>query len=98
MSLKGLFGLVFKVVRDGRIDSIRAETLVVGDVVQLIVGDIIPADLRLFDGVNAATDEALLTGESLPISKTPHATFQSREMPIAERTNIAYSGSIMTRG
>lgn len=70
----------------------------VGDIVQLAVGDMVPADLRLFDGINASTDEALLTGESLPVSKRPHAVFTTREMPVGDRTNMAYSGSMMTRG
>ena len=69
-----------------------------GDIVQLAVGDMVPADLRLFDGINASTDEALLTGESMPISKHPDALFTSRDMAVGDRTNMAYSGSIMTRG
>ncbi|KKZ68716.1 potassium/sodium efflux P-type ATPase, fungal-type [[Emmonsia] crescens] len=98
LSLQALSAPVCKVIRDGRIESVRAETLVVGDIVQLAVGDMIPADLRLFDGMNASTDEALLTGESLPISKTPHTIFPIREMAVGDRTNMAYSGSTMTRG
>ena len=58
----------------------------------------VPADLRLFDGINASADEALLTGESLPVSKTPNVVFTSRDMPVGDRTNMAYSGSMMTRG
>ncbi|OAL74946.1 potassium/sodium efflux P-type ATPase, fungal-type [Trichophyton violaceum] len=98
LSLQALSVPTCKVVRDGRIDSIKAETLVVGDIVQLAVGDMVPADLRLFDGINASTDEALLTGESMPISKHPDALFTSRDMAVGDRTNMAYSGSIMTRG
>ncbi|EGC41621.1 sodium transport ATPase [Histoplasma capsulatum var. duboisii H88] len=98
LSLQALSAPVCKVFRDGRIKSAKAETLVIGDVVQLVVGDMIPADLRLFDGVNASTDESLLTGESLPISKTPHVVFPTREMAVGDRTNMAYSGSTMTRG
>ena len=69
-----------------------------GDIVQLAVGDMVPADLRLFAGINASADEALLTGESLPVSKNPGKTFPSRDMPVGDRTNMAYSGSMMTRG
>ncbi|EEQ91163.1 potassium/sodium efflux P-type ATPase, fungal-type [Blastomyces dermatitidis ER-3] len=98
LSLQALSAPVSKVVRDGRIESVKAETLVVGDVVQLAVGDMIPADLRLFDGMNASTDEALLTGESLPVSKNHHLVFPSREMAVGDRTNMAYSGSTMTQG
>ncbi|OAX84844.1 potassium/sodium efflux P-type ATPase, fungal-type [Emergomyces africanus] len=98
LSLQALSAPVSKVIRDGRIESVRAETLVVGDIVQLSVGDMIPADLRLFDGMNASTDEALLTGESLPISKNPHTVFPTCEMAVGDRTNMAYSGSTMTQG
>ncbi|KAM5467658.1 putative P-type Na(+) transporter [Microsporum ferrugineum] len=98
LSLQALSAPTCKTIRDGRIDSIKAETLVIGDIVQLTVGDMVPADLRLFDGVNASTDEALLTGESMPISKHPDALFTVKDMAVGDRTNIAYSGSIMTRG
>ncbi|KAL2008392.1 hypothetical protein VTN00DRAFT_8374 [Thermoascus crustaceus] len=98
LSLQALSAPVCKVIRDGRIHSVKAETLVVGDIVQLAVGDVVPADLRLFNGMNASTDEALLTGESLPVSKTPQTTFTAREIPIGDRTNMVYSASTMTQG
>lgn len=72
--------------------------MVVGDIVQLTVGDIVPADLRLFDGMNASMDEALLTGESLPVLKTPHLTLLLSDIPIGDRTNMAYSGCSTTQG
>ncbi|KAJ5357424.1 hypothetical protein N7541_004582 [Penicillium brevicompactum] len=98
MSLHRLSAPICRVIRDGRIASVKAESLVVGDVVQLAVGDIVPADLRLFDGMNASMDEALLTGESLPILKTPHLTLTSPDIPIGDRTNMAYSGCSTTQG
>lgn len=85
-------------IREARVASIKADSLVVGDIVQLAVGDIVPADLRLFDGMNASMDEALLTGESLPILKTPHLTLASPDIPIGDRTNMAYSGCNITQG
>lgn len=98
MSLHRLSAPICKVIRDGRIVSVKAESLVVGDIVQLAVGDIVPADLRLFDGMNASMDEALLTGESLPILKTPHLTLALPGIPIGDRTNMAYSGCSTTQG
>ncbi|KAJ5154321.1 ATPase P-type K/Mg/Cd/Cu/Zn/Na/Ca/Na/H-transporter [Penicillium coprophilum] len=98
MSLHRLSAPICKAIREGRIASIKAQTLVVGDIVQLAVGDIVPADLRLFDGMNASMDEALLTGESLPILKTPHVTLASSDIPIGDRTNMAYSGCSTTQG
>lgn len=69
-----------------------------GDIVRLGVGDIVPADLRLFEGMNASMDEALLTGESLPISKNPQLTLQLPDIPIGDRINMAYSGCSTTQG
>ncbi|KAJ5137387.1 ATPase P-type K/Mg/Cd/Cu/Zn/Na/Ca/Na/H-transporter [Penicillium atrosanguineum] len=98
LSLNRLSAPICKVIRDGRVTSVKAESLVVGDIVRLAVGDIVPADLRLFDGMNASMDEALLTGESLPVLKTPHTTFTSPDIPIGDRTNMAYSGCSTTQG
>ncbi|KAL4981066.1 hypothetical protein BDW66DRAFT_123851 [Aspergillus desertorum] len=98
LSLQRLSAPICKVLRDGRIASIKAESLVVGDIVQLAVGDIVPADMRLFEGMNASMAEALLTGESLPVAKTPHITLTSRDIPIGDRVNMAYSGCSTTQG
>ena len=67
LSLQALSSPECKVLRGEQIQVVKAETLVVGDVVLLAAGAVVPADLRLFDSVNLSTDEALLTGESLPI-------------------------------
>ncbi|OJJ33753.1 hypothetical protein ASPWEDRAFT_41620 [Aspergillus wentii DTO 134E9] len=98
LSLHKLSAPECKVMRHGRVVSIKAESLVVGDIVQLTVGDIVPADMRLFEGINAAMDEAPLTGESLPVAKTPHVTLSSPDMPIGDRTNMVYSGCNTTQG
>jgi Na+-exporting ATPase len=88
-----------KVVRDETLMTVQAEKLVVGDVVHLSVGDIVPADLRLIDGINLSMDEALLTGESMNILKKSHLTYGSDlEMAIGDRKNMAYSGSSVTQG
>lgn len=87
-----------KVIRDGQSETVKAETLVKGDIVSLVTGDVVPADLRLVQGINVSTDEALLTGESVAISKKPEAIFTDPDMPIGDRTNLAYSGSSVTRG
>ncbi|GME45976.1 ATPase P-type H+ transporting proton pump [Neofusicoccum parvum] len=98
MSLYALSAPVSKVMRDGSIEHVKAETVVVGDIVHLNVGDIVPADLRLIDGINVSTDEALLTGESLPVTKTPHKIFDTSDIPVGDRTNMAYSASTMSQG
>lgn len=98
MSLYALSAPTCKVIRDGQVDNIKAENLVVGDVVSLNVGDIVPADLRLVDGLNLSTDEALLTGESMPISKHPERTMDRADVPLGDRANMVYSASTITRG
>ncbi|KAL4933047.1 putative potassium/sodium P-type ATPase [Aspergillus undulatus] len=98
LSLQRLSAPICKALRNGHVTSVKAESLVVGDIVQLAVGDIVPADMRLFEGMNVSMDEALLTGESLPVAKTPHVTLTSPDMPIGDRTNMAYSGCSTTQG
>jgi len=100
-TIQSLFALsapTCKVIRDGQVESIKAELLVTGDVVLLNVGDIVPADLRLVDGLNMSTDEALLTGESLPVSKHADAVLSEADVPLGDRINMLYSASTITRG
>ncbi|KAF1830533.1 sodium P-type ATPase-like protein [Decorospora gaudefroyi] len=98
-SLKKLTAPEATVTRAGTMDiKVRAVDLVPGDVVQLSVGSIVPADLRLIDGVNAYTNEAFLTGESAPVEKTPWKTFDDEDLAIGDRTNLAFSGSEVSSG
>ncbi|KAK4145091.1 calcium-transporting ATPase 3 [Dichotomopilus funicola] len=87
-----------KVIRDGQADTIKAESLVPGDLVQLGVGDIVPADLRLVHSINLSTDEALLTGESVPVSKHAEIVLKDRDVPLGDRINMVYSASTVSRG
>ncbi|KAL5001381.1 hypothetical protein BDV10DRAFT_199253 [Aspergillus recurvatus] len=85
------------VSRDGSTAVIPAIEIVPGDIVEVKTGEMIPADLRLIEVVNFETDEALLTGESLPVQKDSEATFEEDTGP-GDRLNIAYSSSTVTRG
>ena len=87
-----------KVVRGGRDENIKAENLVPGDIVRLAVGDVVPADLRLAHSINLSTDEALLTGESQPVSKHAEVLLKAKDVPLGDRTNMVYSASTITRG
>lgn len=88
-----------KVIRDnGNLTNIKAEDLVPGDLVQLVTGDIVAADLRLVNSVNLASDEALLTGESKPSVKDADYISDKIDAPVGDRTNIAYSSTTLTRG
>jgi potassium/sodium efflux P-type ATPase len=87
-----------KVIRNGFNDTVKAETLVKGDLVWLATGDVVPADLRLVQGINLSTDESHLTGESVAISKKPDAIFNDPDLPMGDRLNLVYTGSSVTRG
>ncbi|ORY19197.1 hypothetical protein BCR34DRAFT_472141 [Clohesyomyces aquaticus] len=97
-SLKSLTAPESNVLRDGILEKLKAEKLVPGDIVSLDVGSIVPADLRLITAMNAYTDEAFLTGESLPVEKTPAKVFDDEDLPTGDRTNMAFSGSEMKGG
>lgn len=59
-----------KVKRNGEWGEIESSELVPGDVIAFKIGDIVPADCRLFDAINVSIDQAALTGESLPVNKS----------------------------
>jgi magnesium-transporting ATPase (P-type) len=82
--------------RNGTFVLIPAEELVPGDIVTLQSGDKVPADLRLITVKELQVDEALLTGESLPVAKQKEAV--SEGAVIAERRSIAHSGTLVTYG
>ncbi|RVX70397.1 hypothetical protein B0A52_05896 [Exophiala mesophila] len=96
-SLRSLSSPTANVVRDGSIVNVPTAELVVGDVVVLKVGDTVPADLRIIESINLETDEALLTGESLPVAKDESAVFDEDTGP-GDRLNVAYSSSTVTKG
>jgi Ca2+-transporting ATPase len=83
------------VLREGKQQKIESSSLVPGDVVLLDEGTRIPADLRLLEVVNLKIDEAALTGESAPVTKT---IAQLKDVPIADRTCMAYMGTLVTYG
>ncbi|OQD86234.1 hypothetical protein PENANT_c008G10038 [Penicillium antarcticum] len=96
-SLRSLSSPTGVVSRDGKTSTVPANEIVPGDMVELKVGDTVPADVRLVEAFNFETDEALLTGESLPVQKEADATFDAETGP-GDRLNIAYSSSTVTRG
>ncbi len=75
---------------------VKADTIVPGDILLLEAGDKVPADSRIFEAANLEIDEAMLTGESAPVSKNTASL--SKDMEVADRKNSAYSGTIVTHG
>ena len=82
--------------RDGRSELVAGEELVVGDIVELTAGEIVPADMRIIEASNASADEASLTGESLPTEKNNNDLEGDKNM--AERSNMLYAGTLLTSG
>ena len=86
-----------RVKRNGVVQVIPTQDLVVGDIIYIEAGDIVPADIRLIDTNNLKCDESKLTGESMPVIKN-HREICSPHTPLAERYNMMYSGSLVTGG
>ena len=87
-----------KVIRDGNIEIINQKDLLVGDIAFIETGNKLPADGRLLESVSLNIDESALTGESEPVEKDAEALLSDTKTPVAERINMAYSGSFVTTG
>ena len=87
-----------KVMRSGTIHTVHSEDLVPGDVVLLEAGDAVPADGRIIESASLKIEEAALTGESVPVDKTADALTAAGEVPLGDRTNMAYMGSTVVYG
>ncbi|MEN6371104.1 MAG: HAD-IC family P-type ATPase [Armatimonadota bacterium] len=84
------------VLRDGERKEIPASDVVPGDVIVLAAGDRISADARIIEAANLKTDEASLTGESLPVEKSVHPLPENT--PLAEQTNMVFAATSVTYG
>lgn len=96
-ALKNLSSPTAMVRRDGKIVEIPASELVVGDIVILEAGRIIPADLRLIQSVNLKIEESALTGESVPVDKDANF-IADNEVGIGDRINMAFSSTSVAYG
>ncbi len=94
-ALKKLAGLRADVIRNGERKQVDAKELVPGDIIMIETGDKISADCRLIEESNLEAQESSLTGESTPVIKGVEAIKQA---PIAERLNMVFSGTIVTKG
>ena len=90
-----------RVIRDGKIVSIKSEDIVVGDVVVLEAGDAVPADCRILESYSMKAEEAALTGESVPVTKMIETLMLqkgSEDVTLGDRKNMLYSGSTIVYG
>lgn len=99
-ALQEMSAATSKVLRDGKMISVRSEDLVVGDVVVLEAGDSVPADCRLFECASLKIEEAALTGESVPAEKmmTVLNCGEDADVPLGDRRNMVYMGSTVVYG
>lgn len=96
-ALKKMASPVVRALRGGKLLELPSSELVPGDVIKLEAGNSIPADCRLIEAVNLRIQEAALTGESEPVEKETHE-LPSAEVPLGDRTNMAYLGTFVTNG
>lgn len=96
LAVSKILSLQAGVIRNGKKYRLAAEWLVPGDIVLLQPGDKVPADLRLINVKNLYINEAILTGEAVPVEKNINRLPQETILP--ERNNMAFSGTIVTSG
>ncbi len=86
-----------KVIRNGQVNVVASRELVPGDIVVLDTGDFVPADLRIIEAANLKSQEASLTGESVPSEKNT-ATIENEKVGVGDRDNMLFSSSLITYG
>ena len=90
-----------KVLRDGNIQIIKSEDIVVGDVIVFEAGDTVPADCRILESYSLKAEEAALTGESVPVNKIIDVLMceeSKNDVPLGDRRNMLFNGSTVVYG
>lgn len=96
-ALKKMFILKARVLRDEKEKEIASEDLVPGDIVLLTSGTKVPADLRLCHSYELKVEEAILTGESLPVEKIA-ASLDAQNLTFGDQKNMAFMGTVVING
>lgn len=96
-ALQKLSSHASKVMRNGKVIVAQSRELVPGDIVVLDTGDYVPADIRIVESVNLKSQEASLTGESVPVEKNSYVILDEK-VGIGDRTNMLFSSSLITYG
>src|SRR5699024_4571316 len=94
--IRNMLSLESAVLRDGPWGAVPAEELAPGDVVRLRPGDKTPADLRLLQVASLRMEESALTGESVPVDKTPDPA--PADAALGDRSCMAFSGTTVAAG
>jgi len=90
-----------KVLRDGKVQIVPSEELVIGDIILLEAGDAVPADARILENASLKIEEAALTGESVPVTKfidIINLREGEKDVPLGDRKNMLYMGSTVVYG
>ena len=100
-ALQEMSAATSKVLRDGKVQIVHSEDLVVGDIVLLEAGDAVPADGRILESASLQIEEAALTGESVPVTKfidIINLRESEKDVPLGDRKNMMYMGSTVVYG
>ena len=99
-ALQEIAAATSKVIRDGKLITVKSEDIVVGDIVVLEAGDSVPADCRIIECASMKIEESALTGESVPVTKTADIidSLGSDDVPLGDRKNMCYMGSSVAYG
>ena len=100
-ALQEMSAATSKVIRDGKVQIVHSEDLVVGDVILLEAGDAVPADARILESASLQIEEAALTGESVPVTKfidIINLKENEKDVPLGDRKNMMYMGSTVVYG
>lgn len=96
-SLKQLVRPSALLIRDGEHIEVPSEEVLVGDILVLRPGVYVTADARLVESVHLSVDESVLTGESMPVTKSVEP-LEDEDTALADRVNMVYSGTLVTGG
>ena len=100
-ALQQMSAATSKVLRDGKLQIVRSEDLVIGDVIILEAGDAVPADARIIENASLKVEEAALTGESVPVTKfidIINLREGEKDVSLGDRKNMLYMGSTVVYG
>ena len=96
-SIKALSSPHVTVLRENQESVIDVKDLVVGDVVLLVAGDYVPADVRIIESINLKIDESALTGEAVPVEKVS-TSLEGDDIPLGDRINLGFMSTVVTYG
>lgn len=96
-ALRKMATLSSKVIRNGELQTLPSEKIVPGDLVLIEAGDRIPADGRIIQSIELSTQEAALTGESMPIHKIAEP-LEKPDLPVGDKKNMGFLGTVAVSG